>query len=266
MTDQTDLLTTGDTIPFDYTTLDEDTRTKLYALAVKGRIHLRRTKEEIIAFGDVLLEAKTLLPHGQFKDWIAAEYGVPYTTAYYAMRKARGDEAELEKFDIEFLPEQAVSKQDNPQLRQKPYYQGLSDEAILRCEERWHRIDQSMRSSVTAWFDYLLYLTSIAPKHSKTYHDVYMTLREKFHPYLFISEPDHMRALGIAQSYQNRYDDIPQQLVTELFNVLWSEDCIAVWLKAMEAAQAQPDKEQWEVEHKGQHYLYSFVAAQEVKS
>jgi hypothetical protein len=101
----TDLTTT-----FDYTQLAGDKQARLQALAHQGRYHLRRTKEEIIAFGEVLLEAKTLLPHGHFRSWASAEFGIPDSTLTYAMHKAKGGDIEIENVNVNILPKRAESK------------------------------------------------------------------------------------------------------------------------------------------------------------
>lgn len=106
---------------FDYTLVDSSKQARLQALAHQGRYHLRRTKEEIIAFGEVLIEAKSLLPHGSFRSWAAAEFEIPDSTLTYAMRKARGGDIELENVNINILPERAKSKAEDEEMVMDEY-------------------------------------------------------------------------------------------------------------------------------------------------
>ena len=99
---------------FDYSSLDSDTREQLQALAQRGHFHLRRTQEEMLAFGDVLLEAKELLPHGQLRAWVAAEYGIPDSTITYIMHKARIRKSELGNANISISPETTVEQPVEP--------------------------------------------------------------------------------------------------------------------------------------------------------
>ena len=49
---------------------------------------VRRTGEEMIGAGKLLLEAKELVKHGEFKKWIADNSRIPYRTATSWMKAA----------------------------------------------------------------------------------------------------------------------------------------------------------------------------------
>ena len=68
----------------------------------------------MLAFGDVLLEAKELLPHGQLRAWVAAEYGIPDSTITYIMHKARIRKSELGNANISISPETTVEQPVEP--------------------------------------------------------------------------------------------------------------------------------------------------------
>ncbi len=99
---------------FDYDSLDNDIRPQVQALIQRGHFHLHRTNEEMLAFGDVLLEIKTLLPHGQFRSLIDAEYGLPDSTITYIMHKAKCRKSEIENANIGILPKIDIEQPVEP--------------------------------------------------------------------------------------------------------------------------------------------------------
>jgi Protein of unknown function (DUF3102) len=60
----------------------------LEALAEQVRGHSRSTSTSIIAIGDVLVQAKSHVEHGQFKHWVTEKCGFTIRTAQHYMRAA----------------------------------------------------------------------------------------------------------------------------------------------------------------------------------
>jgi hypothetical protein len=68
-------------IGFDYSTIDPDGRDDVKEAAVRIRLRMSRTVEDIIEIGRDLIAVKKSLPHGQFERWIEAEFGMAVRTA-----------------------------------------------------------------------------------------------------------------------------------------------------------------------------------------
>jgi hypothetical protein len=69
---------------------DEQTPTqRLAEIAAEIRSCYRRTSHEVVTIGQRFIEAKLLLPHGQFIPWIGAEFGITERTAENFMNVAR---------------------------------------------------------------------------------------------------------------------------------------------------------------------------------
>jgi Protein of unknown function (DUF3102) len=61
---------------YDYETIDVAHRATVRIAAVEIKSALRRTQEDLIRIGQRLLEVKEVLPHGQFQDWLKAEFAL----------------------------------------------------------------------------------------------------------------------------------------------------------------------------------------------
>ncbi len=77
---------------FDYTQVDGDKQARLQVLAEKGRMHIRRTQEELLLLHDVLWEAKSLLPHGAWIPWLRSELNIGQSGAWKIMHPRVVDE------------------------------------------------------------------------------------------------------------------------------------------------------------------------------
>lgn len=69
--------------------LDNEQRQAVSDLVERGKGHLRRSAEEVIEFGKVLLELKELLPHGAFLRCVEDEFEISEATAQNQMNAAR---------------------------------------------------------------------------------------------------------------------------------------------------------------------------------
>lgn len=73
---------------FDYSTLEEAKRVQLQTKADAIRMRMSRTADDIIAIGQDLIEVKQNLEHGQFIDWLEAEFEMNLRTAQRFMQVA----------------------------------------------------------------------------------------------------------------------------------------------------------------------------------
>jgi hypothetical protein len=74
--------------PFDYATLDGETRAFVQQKAEETHTYLKRTAEDIVQVGQNLLAVKQRIGHGHFMAWLQAEFGMSYHTALNCMRVA----------------------------------------------------------------------------------------------------------------------------------------------------------------------------------
>ena len=74
---------------FDYARLDADVADIIRERTESIRVHGRRGIEAMLAIGDDLLAVKDILEHGQFSDWLAAEFDWSARTAERLMQVAR---------------------------------------------------------------------------------------------------------------------------------------------------------------------------------
>lgn len=77
-----------DLILFDYTALDTETKILAQQRASEIKTLMRRTAQDIIEIGHKLIEVKAMLGHGQFGEWLTAEFGWSYPTATRFMQVA----------------------------------------------------------------------------------------------------------------------------------------------------------------------------------
>jgi hypothetical protein len=75
-------------LPFDYGALNTGAATQLKSCADTIRSYQNKVPKQIIAIGDILLAVKKALDHGQFGEWLAAEFGWSERTAQNYMRAA----------------------------------------------------------------------------------------------------------------------------------------------------------------------------------
>ena len=77
--------------------LDEEARSRVVALVEQGKMHLKKSADEIIEFGKVLIQLKELLPHGQFMECVENEYGITDATAnnYMNVAKRLSDKSQM---------------------------------------------------------------------------------------------------------------------------------------------------------------------------
>src|SRR5438876_2545826 len=84
---------------FDYSQLSSETLDRLLEKENKLEIVLKRSRKEI---GQILLEIKDILPHGQFGVWCGCK-GITKNMAWRCVQEATGREVKSSK--IELLPE-----------------------------------------------------------------------------------------------------------------------------------------------------------------
>jgi hypothetical protein len=86
---------------FDYTTLEAETRIVIQQRTSEIKSLMRRTGQDIINIGQKLVEVKEQLGHGQFRNWLKAEFDWSVRTAARFMQVATKFKcAKLAHFDI----------------------------------------------------------------------------------------------------------------------------------------------------------------------
>jgi hypothetical protein len=73
---------------FDYTALDPEVRMLAQRNAGEIKVKMGRAFQDIIDMGDMLLETKRALPHGQFGGWLEAEFDMSESAALKMMQVA----------------------------------------------------------------------------------------------------------------------------------------------------------------------------------
>jgi hypothetical protein len=137
---------------YDYSQLDTETAFSLQAKASRTRSLLKRTSEDILEIGKLLLEAKAQLPHGQYLPWIKAELGISQSTAWRFTQAALGKPAKVFKVN-DLLPLKEPRKEwEHPSVEELkaagealgPFFQDLRERrADFRAleEQRDRRIN-----------------------------------------------------------------------------------------------------------------------------
>jgi len=82
---------------FDYTPLGAEVADQVREAAEAIRQKIKRTTKDIIAIGQALLAVKDVLEHGQFGQWLKAEFGWTDRTArnFMAVAAAFGPKTEM---------------------------------------------------------------------------------------------------------------------------------------------------------------------------
>jgi len=88
-----DLVVVDATIPithegFDYASLPDDVRPVVIAAAAAIRARIRRTTEDMLEIGNQLIAIKSSLPHGAWREWLAAEFEMSERSAQGFMQAA----------------------------------------------------------------------------------------------------------------------------------------------------------------------------------
>ncbi len=75
-------------LEFDYGKLSDETKNLVYQRTSEIKSLLKQTAREMIEIGQKLIEVKEELGHGNFGDWLKAEFGWGITTAWKLMKVA----------------------------------------------------------------------------------------------------------------------------------------------------------------------------------
>ncbi len=254
----------NDIQPFDYSTLDSSKLSRLQELAQQGRAHLRRTQESIIAFGEVLLEAKALLPHGQFRAWATNEFDLPDSTITYMMKKARGGVLEIENVNIGILPENVhrVHSENITKIlpEQSPY--NLDGDKRVRFEKLDKQINVRMREGAINILDGLIELFDILHPHIKNEQDFFTFMHKRYGLFLFVTEHDFMKALWTAQMHRGNYDAVATPILGGILSSFFNDEYCEV-MELVQEKQEQTGNEHGEIDYKGRRYTYSPQAERE---
>lgn len=74
--------------PFDYDQLPANTASDVRAATERIKLRIKRSAEDIVAIGQDLIAVKERLEHGQFSEWLKAEFEMDQRTAQNFMRVA----------------------------------------------------------------------------------------------------------------------------------------------------------------------------------
>lgn len=131
---------------FDYSAVDPETRDLLLQASEEITRRMKRSLEDIIAMGKRLLAIKTVLPHGQFGQWIKLEFGWTARTARNLMAVAHqfGETANFSDLNIESSAAYLLAAPSVPE--------GVREEALRRAREGeriTHAVAREILYSVT---------------------------------------------------------------------------------------------------------------------
>jgi len=123
---------------FDYKSIDTDTAEFLQQQASQIKLLVKQTLESIIAVGQKLLEVKERLVHGQWMDWLDAEFGWTDRTALNYMRVATHFETEtISDLDIAASALYLLTAPSTPQeARQEAISRAQAGEKITPASAR----------------------------------------------------------------------------------------------------------------------------------
>lgn len=112
---------------FDYSNLDADTAQFLNQQASAIKVLVKQSLENIIEVGKRLIEVKDLLAHGEWMDWLDAEFGWSERTALNYMRVSR-------EFKIENISNLQIANSALYLLAQPSTPEEAREEAVLRAQ------------------------------------------------------------------------------------------------------------------------------------
>ncbi|MGB8703183.1 MAG: DUF3102 domain-containing protein, partial [Thermosynechococcaceae cyanobacterium] len=139
---------------FDYAALDLATSDFLRSSAAEVKALMRQTVENIIRTGNILIEVKDRLPHGQWTLWCETEFGWTSRTAHRMMNVAENFSLEnLSALDIATSALYILSSPSTPEeAREEALFlaqQGLKITQAAAQELRERHIDKSGGSKTT---------------------------------------------------------------------------------------------------------------------
>jgi hypothetical protein len=87
------------TLNYNYSQLKEELQHPLVILTQQAKTFERQALENIVGFGEVLVQVQELIPHGEFGNWLQQEFSLSHQTAYNFMNIAKrfGEEIEVIK-------------------------------------------------------------------------------------------------------------------------------------------------------------------------
>lgn len=90
---------------FDYKHLDRDIRSRIIDATTRLHVLERKTGEQVLEIGRILIEVKAALGHGQFGAWLESEFGWTYESARRFMRVAEvfGENTQIVGFALSAL-------------------------------------------------------------------------------------------------------------------------------------------------------------------
>ncbi|WP_218080885.1 DUF3102 domain-containing protein [Anthocerotibacter panamensis] len=116
------------TAPFNYLGLEEEKRGRVQQKAEEIKSLVRRSLTDLLQIGKWLIEVKEDLEHGQFGEWLSAEFAWTSRTARYLMNAARTFKTE-EISNLKIVPS-AMLALSSPELPEE-----ARQEAITRAQE-----------------------------------------------------------------------------------------------------------------------------------
>ncbi|MGB8702654.1 MAG: DUF3102 domain-containing protein [Thermosynechococcaceae cyanobacterium] len=133
---------------FDYATLDLATSEFLRSSAAEVKALMRQTVENIIRTGNILIDVKNRLPHGQWMIWVESEFGWTHRTAHRMLNVAENFSIEnLSNLDIATSALYILSSPSTPEeAREEAIFlaqQGLKITQAAAQELRERHIDRA---------------------------------------------------------------------------------------------------------------------------
>ncbi len=178
---------------YDYNPLDSETATSLREKAVAARGLLKRTSDDIIAIGKLLLEAKAQLPHGQYLPWIRAELGISQSTAWRFTQAAQGKSLKIFKANDLLAQKNPEREQERSPSAEniraiieilRPFLQELREQRTEFCQL------EEQRASRITWL--------LEQQQTPEDDDILALLEEELFTFAGIRQEDLQQAYGLA--------------------------------------------------------------------
>lgn len=227
-------------INFDYTIVGDETAVRLQQDAIRGRTLLKRTSEDMVELGHILLNGKATLPHGQFTPWSKAEFNISQSTAWRFMQIAQGKEIKSPKsfivndLEMQQLAEATESRIQDTQATED-WREGLDSQTIARLEEKAKEIKVLCKEEARNTIILGQILRELQSRLSPTEF-----FEQQYRDHRFTPE-DIAIHIGLASRYEHApIDDLPMSVIQQInepgLAILLREENIAFFKQKFQAA------------------------------
>ncbi|MBF0453889.1 MAG: DUF3102 domain-containing protein [Magnetococcales bacterium] len=124
---------------FSYDSLPADVTTNVLGAMERIRLRMKRTAEDIIEIGHELLAVKGALPHGQFVEWLQAEFKMSLSTAQNFMNvyKRFGKSTKIVDFNPSVIYELSAPSTPNEVVKKAMEIANTGDTVTAADVKQW---------------------------------------------------------------------------------------------------------------------------------